>query len=63
MKKIVFNIDCENNWKKEQHIVDCLTYVLENFDKVEPTIREFWLKDEMKKLERLKRKKENEFER
>lgn len=60
MKKLICEIDCENDFKKEDHIASCLTYVLENFDEIEPTIREFWLNKEMKKLKKEKKKYEIE---
>lgn len=60
MKKLIFNIDCENNFKREEHIANCLTYVLENFNEIEPIIREFWLNKEMKKLKKEKQKYEIE---
>lgn len=62
MKQIRFEIDCDGDFKREQHIVNCLTYVLENFDEIEPTIRKQWLDKEMRKLE-IERSRKNEFER
>lgn len=62
MKEIRFEIDCEGNFKREEHIINCLRYVLENFDDIEPTIRKHWLDKEMRKLE-IERSKKHEFER
>lgn len=58
MRRIVYNIDCDD-WKREQQIQDCLDYVLENFDEIEPTIREFWLNKELKELQKAKKKSED----
>lgn len=41
----------DGNWKKEIHIRNCLCWVADNFDEIEPIIREYYLKKEMKKLE------------
>lgn len=60
MKKLIFEIDCEDNWKKEDEIASCLKYVLENYDEIETTIREFWLNKEMKQLKKEKEKYEHE---
>lgn len=60
MKKLIFEIDCEDNWKKEYEIASCLKYVLENYDEIETTIREFWLNKEMKQLKKEKEKYEHE---
>lgn len=60
MKKLIFNIDCEDNFKREDHIANCLTYVLEHFDEVEPLIREHWLNSEMKKLKKERKDYEHE---
>ena len=60
MKKLICDIDCDGDYKKEDQIASCLTYVLENYDEIEPTIREFWLNKEMKKLKKEKQEYEHE---
>ena len=54
MQRVTFEID-GSDWKEEQRKIDCLDYVLANFDEIEPTIREFWLNKEMKELQKIKK--------
>ena len=37
------------NWKRELWINNCLNWVVENFDDIEPTIKKMWLDKEFKK--------------
>lgn len=36
--------------KKKYRIANCLIYVLKNFDKIEPIIKQYWIDQETKKL-------------
>ena len=54
MQRVTFEID-GSDWKEEQHKIDCLDYVLANFNEIEPTIREFWLNKEMRELKKIKK--------
>ena len=39
------------DWKRERHIKNCLSYIVNNFDELEPIIKKHWLEKEKKKLE------------
>lgn len=54
MNKFTIDISYEGDWKEELRIKNCLTYVAENFNELEPIIKEFYIKKEMKKLEKEK---------
>jgi hypothetical protein len=42
----------EVDHKEEIRYKSCLNYVIKNFNELEPIIREYWIKKEMKKLEK-----------
>ena len=44
----------EVDYKEEIRYKSCLNYVIKNFNELEPIIREYWIKKEMKKLEKEK---------
>lgn len=39
------------DWKRKDFIKNCLGYVIDNFDEIEPMIKRHWLEKEKKKLE------------
>lgn len=40
------------DWKRENFIKNCLGYVIDNFDEIEPLIKRHWIEKEKKKLEK-----------
>lgn len=41
----------DGDWKKELHIRNCLCWVADNFDEIEPIIKSIYLKKEIQKSE------------
>lgn len=39
------------DWKRENFIKNCLGYVIDNFDEIEPLIKRHWIEKERKKLD------------
>ena len=39
------------NWKRKDFIKNCVGYVIDNFNEIEPIIKKHWLEKEKKKLE------------
>lgn len=44
-----------NDFKRKDFIKNCLGYVIDNFDEIEPIIKKHWLEKEKKKLEEKER--------
>jgi hypothetical protein len=42
----------QGDWKREQFIKNCLNYVIDNFDSVEPLIKKHWIEQEKKKIDK-----------
>lgn len=40
-----------NDFKRKDFIKNCVGYVIDNFDEIEPIIKKHWLDKEKKKLE------------
>ena len=43
------------DWKRKDFIKNCVGYVIDNFDEIEPIIKRHWLEKEKKKLEEKER--------
>lgn len=43
------------DWKRENFIKNCLGYVIDNFDEIEPLIKKHWIEKEKKKLDERER--------
>ena len=50
IKKI--NKASNGDWKRKDFIKNCLNWVVENFDEVEPTIKRLWVDKEKAKLDK-----------
>jgi len=52
-QEIIDKINKASNgdWKRENFIKNCVGYVIDNFDEIEPIIKKHWLDKEKKKIE------------
>lgn len=57
MEDILKKIEQASNgdWKRKDFIKNCVVYVIDNFDEIEPIIKRHWLEKEKKKLEEKER--------
>ena len=42
------------DWKRENFIKNCVVYVIDNFDSIEPIIKKHWIDKEKAKLDKEK---------
>lgn len=54
MPKLELEVPELGDYKEDIRLKSCLNYVIKNFNELEPIIREYWVKSEMKKLEKEK---------